>query len=156
VRRRFVGTLHLPETEPERGGRRLSCEPRARQAARVLYCAKPEADIEMLFHELRHHTCVTRMLEGGVPLSVVGSILGRSPATTARMVERYGHIGLVARRKAVAGAGSKRAGGNAVLGRPSERSTSAHSPAGRTAVANFHCGVSALRRKRLRARFKTH
>jgi hypothetical protein len=42
------------------------------------------------------------MLEGGVPLSVVASILGWSPATTARMAKRYGHIGQVAQRRAVA------------------------------------------------------
>jgi hypothetical protein len=41
------------------------------------------------------------MLEGGVPLSVVASILGWSPATTARMAKRYGHIGHVAMRQAV-------------------------------------------------------
>ena len=42
------------------------------------------------------------MLEGGVPLSVVASILGWSAATTARMAKRYGHIGQVAQRQAVA------------------------------------------------------
>jgi hypothetical protein len=42
------------------------------------------------------------MLEGGVPLSVVASILGWSPATTARMAKRYGHIGQVAQRQAIA------------------------------------------------------
>jgi hypothetical protein len=42
------------------------------------------------------------MLEGGVPLSVVASILGWSPATTARMAKRYGHIGQLAQRQAVA------------------------------------------------------
>jgi integrase len=52
------------------------------------------------FHDLRH-TAVTRMLEGGVPLSVVASILGWSPATTTRMMKRYGHIGQVAQRQAV-------------------------------------------------------
>ena len=57
--------------------------------------------MEVRFHDLRH-TCVTRMLEGGVPLSVVASILGWSPATTARMAKRYGHIGQVAMRQAVA------------------------------------------------------
>jgi len=36
-----------------------------------------------------------------VPLSVVASILGWSPATTARMAKRYGHIGNVAQRQAV-------------------------------------------------------
>ena len=62
--------------------------------------AKKIARVEVRFHDLRH-TCVTRMLEGGVPLSVVGSILGWSPATTARMAKRYGHIGQVAMRQAV-------------------------------------------------------
>jgi hypothetical protein len=42
------------------------------------------------------------MLEGGVPLSVVASILGWSPATTVRMAKRYGHIGQIAQRQAVA------------------------------------------------------
>ena len=36
-----------------------------------------------------------------MPLSVVGSILGWSPATTARMAKRYGHIRQVALRQAV-------------------------------------------------------
>ncbi len=39
---------------------------------------------------------------GGVPLSVVATILGWSPATTALMAKRYGHIGDAARRSAVA------------------------------------------------------
>jgi integrase len=63
--------------------------------------AKEHAKVVIRFHDLRH-TCVTRMLEGGVPLSVVGSILGWSAATTARMSKRYGHIGQVAQRQAVA------------------------------------------------------
>ena len=42
------------------------------------------------------------MLEGGVPLPVVASILGWSAATTVRMARRYGHIGHVAQRQAVA------------------------------------------------------
>lgn len=61
---------------------------------------KEDTDIKIRFHDLRH-TCVTRMLEGGVPLSVVASILGWSPATTTRMMKRYGHIGQVAQRQAV-------------------------------------------------------
>lgn len=63
--------------------------------------AKKRAEVTVRFHDLRH-TCVTRMLEGGVPLSVVASILGWSAATTARMAKRYGHIGQVAQRQAVA------------------------------------------------------
>jgi integrase len=45
--------------------------------------ARETASVRIRFHDLRH-TCVTRMLEGGVPLSVVASLLGWSPATTAR------------------------------------------------------------------------
>jgi integrase len=61
---------------------------------------KRNAGTSVRFHDLRH-TCVTRMLEGGAPLSVVASILGWSPATTVRMAKRYGHIGQVAQRQAV-------------------------------------------------------
>ena len=63
--------------------------------------AKENAGVEVRFHDLRH-TCVTRMLEGGAPLSVVAAILGWSSATTVRMAKRYGHIGQVAQRQAVA------------------------------------------------------
>ena len=42
------------------------------------------------------------MLEAGVPLSVVAKILGWSPATTAMMAKRYGHIGDLALRQGVA------------------------------------------------------
>jgi len=62
--------------------------------------ARETANVRIRFHDLRH-TCVTRMLEGGVPLSVVASLLGWSPATTARMAKRYGHIGEAAQRTAV-------------------------------------------------------
>lgn len=62
--------------------------------------AKENANVVVRFHDLRH-TCVTRMLEGGAPLSVVAAILGWSPATTVRMAKRYGHIGQVAQRQAV-------------------------------------------------------
>jgi integrase len=62
---------------------------------------KRKTKVEVRFHDLRH-TCVTRMPEGAVPLSVVASILGWSPATTARMAKRYGHIGQPAMRHATA------------------------------------------------------
>ena len=62
--------------------------------------AKETAKVSVRFHDLRH-TCVTRMLEGGAPLSVVASILGWSAATTVRMAKRYGHIGQLAQRQAV-------------------------------------------------------
>jgi hypothetical protein len=41
------------------------------------------------------------MLEAGVPFSVVATIMGLSPSTTARMSRRYGHIGQTAQRQAV-------------------------------------------------------
>ncbi len=62
--------------------------------------AKERASVTIRFHDLRH-TVVTRMLEAGVPISVVATILGWSPATTVRMVKRYGHIGAIAQRQAV-------------------------------------------------------
>jgi integrase len=62
--------------------------------------AKKRAGVTARFHDIRHTVC-TRMLEGGVPLSVVATLLGWSPATTALMARRYGHIGDSARRSAV-------------------------------------------------------
>ena len=41
------------------------------------------------------------MLENGVPFAHVAMIMGWSPATTARMVKRYGHIGQTFLRRAV-------------------------------------------------------
>ena len=62
--------------------------------------AKRQARVTCRFHDLRHTAC-TRMLEGGVPFSVVAAVMGWSPATTSRMVKRYGHIGQAAQREAV-------------------------------------------------------
>jgi integrase len=62
--------------------------------------AKTEAGVHCRFHDLRHTGC-TRMLEAGVPFSVVASIMGWSASTTVRMAKRYGHIGDVAQRLAV-------------------------------------------------------
>jgi integrase len=62
--------------------------------------AKTSAGVACRFHDLRHTGC-TRMLEAGVPFSVVATIMGWSPSTTVRMSRRYGHIGLTAQRKAV-------------------------------------------------------
>jgi integrase len=49
--------------------------------------AKAAANVQCRFHDLRH-TAVTRMLDGGIGLPVVASILGWSPATTIRMAKR--------------------------------------------------------------------
>lgn len=62
--------------------------------------AKTKAGVSCRFHDLRHSGC-TRMLEAGVPFSVVATIMGWSPSTTVRMSRRYGHIGQTAQRNAV-------------------------------------------------------
>ncbi len=62
--------------------------------------AKTKAGVSCRFHDLRHTGC-TRMLEAGVPFSVVATIMGWSPSTTVRMSRRYGHIGQTAQRNAV-------------------------------------------------------
>ena len=62
--------------------------------------AKKRAGVACRFHDLRHTGC-TRMLEGGVPFSVVSDIMGWSASTAVRMAKRYGHIGHSARREAV-------------------------------------------------------
>jgi integrase len=62
--------------------------------------AKKRAGVTCRFHDLRHTGC-TRMLEAGVPFSVVSEIMGWSASTAVRMTKRYGHIGHSARREAV-------------------------------------------------------
>jgi integrase len=62
--------------------------------------ARKQAGVQCRFHDLRHTGC-TRMLEAGVPFSVVASIMGWSASTTIRMSKRYGHIGDRAQRLAV-------------------------------------------------------
>ena len=62
--------------------------------------AKKRAGVTCRFHDLRHTGC-TRMLEAGVPFSVVSEIMGWSASTAVRMAKRYGHIGQSARREAV-------------------------------------------------------
>ena len=62
--------------------------------------AKRRAGVTCRFHDLRHTGC-TRMLEAGVPFSVVSDIMGWSASTAVRMAKRYGHIGHSARLEAV-------------------------------------------------------
>jgi integrase len=62
--------------------------------------AKIRAGVTCRFHDLRHTGC-TRMLEAGVPFSVVATIMGWSPSTTVRMSRRYGHIGQSSQRQAM-------------------------------------------------------
>ena len=62
--------------------------------------ARRLAGVQCRFHDLRH-TCITRLLERGVPLPVVASLMGWSPATTARMAKRYAHFGDSAQRRAM-------------------------------------------------------
>jgi integrase len=63
--------------------------------------AKKRSDVRCRLHDLRHTAC-TRMLEAGIPLTVVGAILGWSGSTMVLMAKRYGHIGTQAKHDAVA------------------------------------------------------
>jgi integrase len=63
--------------------------------------AKQRGNVRCRLHDLRHTAC-TRMLEAGIPLTVVGSILGWSGSTMVLMAKRYGHIGAEAKRDALA------------------------------------------------------
>ena len=62
--------------------------------------AKRSSGVTCRFHDLRHSAC-TRLLERGVPLPVVASLLGWSAGTTVRMARRYGHISAETQRQAV-------------------------------------------------------
>ena len=62
--------------------------------------ARRRAKVSCRFHDLRH-SCVTSLLEGGAPFSVVAALMGWSASTTAAMTKRYGHIGEAALRRAV-------------------------------------------------------
>ncbi len=63
--------------------------------------AKKRSDVRVRLHDLRHTAC-TRLLEGGIPLTVVGSILGWAGSTMVLMAKRYGHIGQQAKQDALA------------------------------------------------------
>jgi hypothetical protein len=52
------------------------------------------------FHDLRHTAC-TRLLERGASFPVVAAIMGWSASTTAKMAQRYGHIGSDVQRNAL-------------------------------------------------------
>jgi ribosomal protein S27AE len=52
------------------------------------------------FHDLRH-TAVSRMIAAGVPLPLIGRIVGWAPSTLAKMAARYGHWGTEELRGAV-------------------------------------------------------
>jgi integrase len=52
------------------------------------------------WHDLRH-TFLTRLLENGTAFPMISAIMGWSPATTARMAKRYGHVTVEAMRSAV-------------------------------------------------------
>ena len=62
--------------------------------------ARKKAGVAARFHDLRH-TAVSRLLERGVPLSVVASIMGWSASTMTKMAKRYAHFTLDTQRKAL-------------------------------------------------------
>ena len=86
--------------------------------------AKIQASVQCRFHDLRHTGC-TRMLEAGVPFSVVASIMGWSASTTVRMAKRYGHIGDRAQRLAVDALCEPLSEGDVAQNRPQARNITA-------------------------------
>ena len=62
--------------------------------------AKKGAGVTIRFHDLRHSAC-THLLEAGVPLMVVGQLLGWAGGTVAAMAAKYGHVGPKALQNAV-------------------------------------------------------
>jgi integrase len=58
------------------------------------------------WHDLRH-TFLTRLLENGTAFPMISAIMGWSPATTARMAKRYGHVTVEAMRSAVDALGNR-------------------------------------------------
>jgi integrase len=63
--------------------------------------ARARAGVTCRWHDLRHTFC-TRLLEGAVSFPMLAAIMGWSPATTARMAKRYGHVSMEAKKRAVA------------------------------------------------------
>ena len=87
----FTGAT-IYESNPEKpfGSLKLAWEP-----------ARARAGLPHLrSHDLRH-TAASRMIAAGVPLPVVGKILGLRPSTLARMAARYGHFSVEEMRPAV-------------------------------------------------------
>lgn len=62
--------------------------------------ARRKAGVTARFHDLRH-TAVSRLLDRGVPLPIVASIMGWSASTMTKMAKRYAHFTLEAQRRAV-------------------------------------------------------
>jgi integrase len=60
----------------------------------------PTGLIGIRFHDIRH-TAVSRMIAAGVPLPLIGRIVGWAPSTLAKMAARYGHWGTEQLRGAV-------------------------------------------------------
>jgi hypothetical protein len=67
----------------------------------MLRIASPDSSFQRVeLNCVQGHNCL-RMLEAGVPFSVVATIMGWSSPTTVRMARRYGHNGQAAQRQAV-------------------------------------------------------
>jgi integrase len=62
--------------------------------------AKKRAGVKCRFHDLRH-TAATHMIDAGVPLRVVSSIMGWAPSTEVLMARRYAHPDQQAKAAAV-------------------------------------------------------
>ena len=91
----FTGSI-VYATDPMRpiGNWKEAWEAAKKRTGRTLnpQAERPEP-LRCRFHDLRHTGC-TRMLEAGVPFSVVSDMMGWAASTAIRMSKVYGHIGI--------------------------------------------------------------
>jgi hypothetical protein len=88
----------------------------------------PLALSKLRMHDLRH-TGASRLITAGVPLPIVGKLLGWSAGTLAKMSARYGHFSLDEMRSALESA--QRAPGGIPSGYPQKSPKSEDAQAGR-------------------------
>jgi integrase len=67
--------------------------------------ARKTAGVNCRFHDLRH-TAVTRLIENGVPITMVGKLVGWSANSMIAMATRYSHHGVDSLRQAMEAAGN--------------------------------------------------
>ena len=76
--------------------------------------ARKSAGVKCRFHDLRH-TCITRLIENGVPITMVGKLVGWSANSMIAMATRYSHHGVDSLRRAMEAATNTPGNGNSAI-----------------------------------------
>jgi hypothetical protein len=108
VRKAVLRTLNcepVPLTPPTVTDAFSALEGRSQRAlsehcAYVLTALQKRIGITHRLHDLRH-TAVSRMIDEGIPLTVIGKIVGWAPSTVVHMSTIYGHSRMDKMRTAV-------------------------------------------------------